>query len=224
MQIQPLNSAWSAYSPPPAPVTFNHGSGCQCAQCQSLASEDTRISSDNAQTTQAVTPFSRDNQTATGQGNSDESRQAGTPTTSSGKPLSKGEQEQLTKLKARDTEVRQHEAAHMAASGGLAGSPTYSYQRGPDGSQYAVGGEVSINTSPGSTPQETISRARKIRAAALAPGDPSGQDRSVAAAATAMEAAAQAELAKSRGSSYGKNGQATPANAAPSGSQIDTYA
>ncbi|MBV5300059.1 MAG: catalase [Rhodoferax sp.] len=104
---------------------------------------------------------------------------------------------QLSKLKARDTQVRQHEAAHLAAAGGLATSgASYSYQKGPDGVSYAIGGEVGIDVSPGSTPSETIGRARTIQAAALAPADPSGQDLAVAAQARQMEQNAHGELAQ----------------------------
>ncbi len=98
-------------------------------------------------------------------------------------------------LQARDQEVHAHEQAHLAAAGGLAtGGASYTYQKGPDGVDYAVGGEVSIDVSAGRTPQETIARAETIRAAALAPSDPSGQDRAVAAAASQMEQQARAEL------------------------------
>lgn len=101
----------------------------------------------------------------------------------------------VDELKSRDREVRAHEQAHVAAAGGLAqGGPSYTYQYGPDGQAYAVGGEVNIDTSPGRTPQETISKAKQIRAAALAPADPSDQDRAVAAAAAQLEAQAQQEL------------------------------
>ena len=103
----------------------------------------------------------------------------------------------IDKLKARDLEVRQHELAHLAASGGLATSgASYTYQRGPNGVDYATGGEVNIDTSPGATPQETIERARTIQAAALAPAEPSGPDRAVAAQAQQMEMKARAELAQ----------------------------
>lgn len=99
-------------------------------------------------------------------------------------------------LKTRDTAVRQHEQAHLAAAGGLAVSgASYTYQRGPNGVDYAIGGEVHIDTSPGRTPEETIERAHTIQAAALAPADPSGADRSVAAQAQQLELQARAELA-----------------------------
>ncbi|GAA59709.1 hypothetical protein P20652_1573 [Pseudoalteromonas sp. BSi20652] len=105
------------------------------------------------------------------------------------------EQQQITELKARDTEVRIHEQAHASVGGQYAGSPSYEYQRGPDGTNYAVGGEVQIDVSeiPGD-PQATIDKMQTVRAAALAPAEPSGADRSIAADATQKLAAAQAEL------------------------------
>jgi hypothetical protein len=113
-----------------------------------------------------------------------------------GQELSPEEQQMVRELEARDREVRAHEAAHVAAAGGLAGSPSYSFQTGPDNKQYAVGGEVSIDTSPGRTPEETVMKAARIRAAAVAPADPSGQDMSVAAAATQMEMKARMEISQ----------------------------
>ncbi len=119
----------------------------------------------------------------------------------------------VAKLKARDTVVRQHEQAHLAAAGGLAMSgASYTYQRGPDGVSYAIGGEVQIDTSPGSTPQETIVRARAIAAAALAPAEPSGADRAVAAQAQQM---LQEALALQAQQQAGAGAEATPAAADP---------
>jgi hypothetical protein len=110
--------------------------------------------------------------------------------------LTSEQQRVVQELASRDREVRQHESAHMAAGGSLAGAPSYSYETGPDGKSYAVGGTVSIDLSPGRTPRETIDRARRIRAAALAPASPSAQDMSVASTAASMEARALAELAQ----------------------------
>lgn len=111
--------------------------------------------------------------------------------------LSAEDEAELRTLQARDREVRQHEQAHLAASGGLATSGArFSYQRGPDGVDYAVGGEVSIDTTPGRTPEETLQRARQVRAAALAPAQPSGQDLAVAAQAARMAMNAQTEMAR----------------------------
>ena len=102
----------------------------------------------------------------------------------------------IAKLRARDQEVRAHEQAHAAAAGGLAtGGATFTFQQGPDGRQYAVGGEVTIDTTPvPGDPDATIRKARQIRAAALAPIEPSAQDRAVAASASTLEAQAKQEL------------------------------
>jgi hypothetical protein len=134
--------------------------------------------------------------------------------------LSQEDAAQIAKLKQRDREVRQHEMAHLAASGGLATSgASYTYQKGPDGVNYAIGGEVSIDTSPGKTPEETIQRARTISAAALAPADPSGQDRAIAAQAAQLAQQASVELSQQRleeSSSEGKAGSDTKA-------KVDSY-
>ena len=118
--------------------------------------------------------------------------------TSAEKVLTKAELQEVEHLKARDAEVRVHEAAHAASAGGLAGRPSLDYATGPDGRRYAVAGEVQIDTSPGRTPRETITRARTIRAAATAPASPSAQDMAVAASASRMEAEAQREIAQLR--------------------------
>ena len=109
--------------------------------------------------------------------------------------LTPKEEQVVQKLAARDTAVRAHEAAHMAAGGGLAGGASYTFETGPDGQRYAVGGEVPVSISPGRTPDETIQNAQTVRAAALAPADPSSQDMAVAAQATQMEAQARQQKA-----------------------------
>jgi len=104
----------------------------------------------------------------------------------------------IEQLRRRDAEVRAHEAAHAAAAGSFGGGASFSYETGPDGKQYAVGGEVPVRMMGGRTPEEAIRNAAQVRAAALAPANPSAQDRAVAAEAAAMEAAARAELAEKR--------------------------
>lgn len=116
----------------------------------------------------------------------------------SGKPLAAEEQAEIEKLKARDREVRAHEQAHLAAGAGLiTRGASYSYKRGPDGQQYVVGGEVGIDTSPvRGDPAAALRKAEQIRRAALAPAEPSPQDRAVAAEASRMAAEARRELAQ----------------------------
>lgn len=129
------------------------------------------------------------------------------------------EARQLAELKARDREVRAHEAAHQAVGGRLVrGAASYTYQAGPDGIRYAIGGEVSIDISPGATPEETLAKAIQIRAAALAPADPSAQDMQVAANAVVMAAEARAELASRQATSY----QNDPTSSV--GTTIDAFA
>ncbi len=109
--------------------------------------------------------------------------------------VSAQEDAQIEVLEARDQEVRTHEQAHAIAGGPFAGSPSYEYQTGPNGRQYAVGGEVQIDTAPiPGDPSATIAKMDIVIRAALAPAEPSAQDRSVAAAASKQRAEAQAEL------------------------------
>lgn len=119
-------------------------------------------------------------------------------TSPSGEVLSDQEQQEVEQLKRRDAEVRAHEQAHQSAAGNLSqGSVSFDYENGPDGKRYAVGGEVSIDTSTVSgDPQATLIKAQKIRRAATAPVDPSSQDRSVAAEASRMEAQARSEISQ----------------------------
>ncbi len=119
---------------------------------------------------------------------------AGEMAAADGTRLTPEQQQQVQRLRAIDQKVRAHEQAHLSAAAGLAISgANFQYVRGPDGRQYAVAGEVSIDVSPAQTPEATIDKARRIQAAALAPADPSPQDRAVAAAAAQMAAQAQAE-------------------------------
>jgi hypothetical protein len=108
--------------------------------------------------------------------------------------LTEAERKQVSELKRRDQEVRTHEQAHQAAGGPYASAPTYDYQQGPDGKRYAVGGEVQIDTSPERNPQATITKMEVVKRAALAPAEPSPQDRKVAALADRQRLEAQGEL------------------------------
>ena len=118
------------------------------------------------------------------------------------KDLGEEEKRQVDKLKKTDQEVRAHEKAHMASGSGLVmGGASYEFERGPDGKMYAVGGEVKIDTSKERDPEATIRKMQKVRRAALAPAQPSGQDRSVAAQASQVEAEARIELQKEKSSS-----------------------
>ncbi len=108
--------------------------------------------------------------------------------------LTEAEKQQVEELQRRDQEVRAHEQAHAAAG---ATNVRYEYQVGPDGRPYAVGGSADMQTmAMGSDYDSRIAQARQMRAAALAPGDPSPQDMAVAAKAMRLEAEAIAEKAE----------------------------
>lgn len=109
--------------------------------------------------------------------------------------LSQEEQKTQLDLQRRDTEVRAHEQAHLSAAGQYAsGGASFSYVTGPGGKRYANGGEVPIDMSKEKTPEATIIKMRTIRRAALAPANPSGADRGIAAQASSVEAQAMKEL------------------------------
>ncbi len=122
------------------------------------------------------------------------------PNTTDKTQLTEEEQNEVRELKARDREVRAHEQAHRAAGGQyITHGATYSYQQGPDGQRYATGGEVGIDASPVSgDPEATIRKMQTVRAAALAPASPSGQDQQIAAQATQQAAQARADLQTKR--------------------------
>ncbi len=109
--------------------------------------------------------------------------------------LTPEERQIVGQLQTTDRNVRAHEQAHLNAAQGIAiSAANYSYQVGPDDKRYAVAGEVTIDTSKESEPEKTIDKGYRIIRAALAPADPSTQDRSVAANAKQMILNAQAEL------------------------------
>jgi hypothetical protein len=103
--------------------------------------------------------------------------------------------EVIQELKKRDADVKAHEQAHLSVAGRYAaGSASFTYQTGPDGTQYAIGGEVPIDVSAEDTPEATIQKMETIKRAALAPADPSSADRQIAAEASAKEIQAMQEL------------------------------
>jgi len=113
----------------------------------------------------------------------------------SSKPADLLELKQLQTLKARDREVKAHEMAHASVGGKYTSAASYTYQKGSDGVLYAVAGEVAISTSAVSgDPRATLEKAQVVQRAALAPAEPSSQDRSIAASASALAQTARIEI------------------------------
>lgn len=118
------------------------------------------------------------------------------------KELKPEEQKQVEELRRIDSKVRAHELAHLAAGGGLVrGGANFTYQTGPDGKQYAVAGEVKIDMSVDpDNPEASIRKMQQVRRAALAPSDPSPQDRSVAQQASNIESQMRSKIQQEKNS------------------------
>lgn len=110
--------------------------------------------------------------------------------------LSDEQQKQVRELRRTDQEVRAHEQAHLAAAGQYARGISYEFTQGPDGRQYATGGSVNLDTSGAEDPEETVQKMEQVRAAAMAPAQPSAQDMQIAAEAAQKLAQARAEMAQ----------------------------
>lgn len=121
-----------------------------------------------------------------------------TPRAANGEPLTEEEQAELQDMKRRDEEVRVHEQAHQSAGGQYASAPHYEYENGPDGKRYVTDGSVNIDVGEESDPQATIAKMQVVKRAALAPAQPSAQDRRVYAEASQKEAEARRELNEQR--------------------------
>lgn len=103
---------------------------------------------------------------------------------------------EVRKLELTEQEVIAHEQAHKSVGGDVTGPISYTYTTGPDDKRYINGGEVSINASEGSTPEETIQILEKVRAAALAPAQPSPQDLRVASSAASQIQQTRMEISR----------------------------
>lgn len=153
-----------------------------------------------------------------------------TPRAANGEPLSEEEQAELQDMKSRDEEVRVHEQAHQSAGGQYASAPHYEYENGPDGKRYVTDGSVNIDVGEESDPQATIAKMQVVKRAALAPAQPSAQDRRVYAEASQKEAEARRELNEQRqeeaaaAQGQGQAASATGSNAASTSGATGTNA
>ncbi len=146
--------------------------------------------------TEATPSDTKNNNERNPQGKSSEAQTQTETVPHADQGLTEGELKLVEDLKQVDSEIRRHEMAHIAAGGQyITSSANFSFKRGPDGKNYAVAGEVGIDTSPiPGDPQGTIRKMRQIKSAALAPGNPSPQDLKVASQATSVSSKALSEL------------------------------
>ncbi len=125
----------------------------------------------------------------------DDASQTSDDAEASSEGLTAAEEKQVRELKDTDNRVRAHEMAHKAAAGALAaGGPYYDLQQGPDGQNYAVGGEVPIRLPETNDYKQAIKDAQQAERAALAPADPSPDDYAAAAAFRQRALEARAKL------------------------------
>ena len=117
-----------------------------------------------------------------------------------GEELTDEEKAKVEELKARDNEVRVHEQQHKAAGGQYASQPSYTKETGTYGREYIVDGKVDISISEESTPEKTVAKMKQVYSAALAPAEPSAQDRKVAAEAKSKQHEAEMKISKERSS------------------------
>jgi hypothetical protein len=113
-------------------------------------------------------------------------------------PAQGGTAEELLKQIRQDTykDIMAHEMAHQSAAGAYGGGIVIDY----DGNGVAIGGHVPISF-PGldaQAPETSLQAYKTIYNAALAPDDPSGQDKSLAGKATGLMGQAQDMVALKR--------------------------
>lgn len=181
--ISPVNSASLAYAP--------------LSQAVASVPDSKVLPSQSARPVNYSNSITNNNPPSQPSSGSTESGNAGPPDSANDTVQQNAQVQQvINQLKARDSEVKAHEMAHLSAAGGYStGGMSFTYQTGPDGRQYAIGGEVGIDISAVSgDPQATLQKAMVVYGAALAPAEPSAQDRKVASAATQIMAQARADI------------------------------
>lgn len=90
---------------------------------------------------------------------------------------------ELLELKRRDREVRRRIAEQRRAAGKYGASIRFAYEVGPDGKQYAVDGDVQLDTTAQANRKATVEKMVTVRKAALAADRPTPDDQRVAAEA-----------------------------------------
>lgn len=104
-------------------------------------------------------------------------------------------QRTIDRLKNRDREVRLHEMSHSTSPDLIKIGPAqFDYTIGPDGKAYATGGNVTLTTGNPGTPEEALVKARALKQASMAPGEPSSKDFQAFNAALSMEFEAQNQI------------------------------
>lgn len=153
-------------------------------------------------TTSLVTSLTQSRLTTQGQASDasgqspTQSRETKSKSAATARELSQAQQREIDRLKETDRLVREHADAHLVAGQGVVLSgPRYSYTYGPDGRQYASGGDVTFDTSREQKPEANIDKGQRLQTAALAPAQPTPEDFQVAAVGKDLETSGRQDLA-----------------------------
>ena len=104
---------------------------------------------------------------------------------------------QVQRMRVQEQEVRRTQVIKAAVGGAFAGDSTYQFALGPDGHRYIVGGDVAFDVSPvENNPRATISKMRRIRAAAGVSVQTTQSDRVTTFMSVRTEGSARSQLAK----------------------------
>jgi hypothetical protein len=107
------------------------------------------------------------------------------------------ERAELRRLQARDARIRAKEMARLGAAGSLALSGArFRFEVGPDGRQYAVDGEVRVDTAYEGDPERNLEKARQLQVTALAGPNLMSTDPALSALARRLALMAYADLAR----------------------------
>jgi hypothetical protein len=139
-------------------------------------------------------------------------------------------QAEMRDLAACDPGVRNHELVRSAVAGRYSSLPSYEFQRGSDGNNYALNSEASIDLGKAVTPQAIIDKMEVVRQAAVAIAEPGSQDRQLAVAASRITAQARQErldesgqiAQKAKSSTNGGVGQQSESSSLWVGQQNDS--
>jgi hypothetical protein len=96
-------------------------------------------------------------------GDEDSNQNAGGLELSLPTSLTANERSKLAQLRMKDAAVRSQQFSQIAVAGSLASGTNTEFTSGPDGRLYATGGKIEVDTNPGSTPLESLSRASRLR-------------------------------------------------------------
>ncbi len=152
---------------------------------------------------------------ATGTGQPSQILAAAAGPGSTGTVLSAQQKAQIAQYKLLAQTAQADVQAQQRVAGPYAGTVSYQYERGPDGTLYAVAGDVTFNVEPvANNPAATVAAMQTITRAALSVVPPTAQDLLAVREAAQYSAEAQAALKSSRTAATTTNATTTNAAAA----------